>query len=46
MADAYAYDNVTKRAFIMNSAGASATAVNAADGTVAGTVGVGQHRDQ
>jgi DNA-binding beta-propeller fold protein YncE len=36
--DSYAYDEATKRVFIMNSAGNDATAVNAADGTVAGTV--------
>jgi DNA-binding beta-propeller fold protein YncE len=36
--DSFAYEPVTKRVFIMNSAGASATAINAADGTVAGTV--------
>jgi len=36
--DSFAYDPVTKRVFIMNSAGASGTAINAADGTVAGTI--------
>jgi DNA-binding beta-propeller fold protein YncE len=36
--DSFAYEPVTKRVFIMNSAGASATAINAASGTVAGTV--------
>ena len=36
--DSFAYEPVTKRVFIMNSAGASATAINAAEGTVAGTV--------
>jgi DNA-binding beta-propeller fold protein YncE len=36
--DSFAYEPVTKRMFIMNSAGASATAINAAAGTVAGTV--------
>jgi DNA-binding beta-propeller fold protein YncE len=36
--DSFAYEPVTKRVFIMNSAGASATAINAAQGTVAGTV--------
>ncbi len=36
--DSYAYDELTKRVFIMNSAGADATAINAADGTVAGTI--------
>jgi DNA-binding beta-propeller fold protein YncE len=36
--DSFAYEPLTKRVFIMNSAGASATAINAAAGTVAGTV--------
>jgi len=36
--DSYAYDETTKRVFIMNSAGNDATAINAADGTIAGTV--------
>jgi DNA-binding beta-propeller fold protein YncE len=36
--DSFAYEPVTKRVFIMNSAGASATVINAAAGTVAGTV--------
>jgi DNA-binding beta-propeller fold protein YncE len=36
--DSFAYDNATKRVFIMNSAGSDATAINAADGTVAGTI--------
>jgi DNA-binding beta-propeller fold protein YncE len=36
--DSFVYDDVTKRVFIMNSAGNDATAINAADGTVAGTV--------
>jgi DNA-binding beta-propeller fold protein YncE len=36
--DSFVYDNVTKRVFIMNSAGSDATAINAADGTVAGTI--------
>jgi len=36
--DSFAYDPLTKRVFIMNSAGSSATSINAADGTVAGTV--------
>lgn len=36
--DSFAYEPVTKSVFIMNSAGASATAINAANGTVAGTV--------
>lgn len=39
--DSFAYEPVTKRVFIMNSAGASATAINAADGSVAGTVELG-----
>jgi DNA-binding beta-propeller fold protein YncE len=36
--DSFVYDDVNKRVFIMNSAGNDATAINAADGTVAGTV--------
>lgn len=36
--DAFVYDNVSKRVFIMNSAGGDVTAINAADGSVAGTV--------
>ena len=36
--DSYAYDELTRRVFIMNSAGNDATAINAADGTVAGTI--------
>jgi DNA-binding beta-propeller fold protein YncE len=36
--DSFAYEPVTKRVFIMNSAGSSATVINAAQGTVAGTV--------
>jgi DNA-binding beta-propeller fold protein YncE len=36
--DSYAYDEATKRVFIMNSAGHDATVINAADGTIAGTV--------
>jgi DNA-binding beta-propeller fold protein YncE len=39
--DSYTYDELTKRVFIMNSAGADATAINAADGTIAGTVSLG-----
>jgi DNA-binding beta-propeller fold protein YncE len=39
--DSFAYDNATKRVFIMNSAGNDATAINAADGTVAGTIALG-----
>jgi DNA-binding beta-propeller fold protein YncE len=36
--DSFVYDAVTKRVFIMNSAGGDVTAINAADGTVAGTI--------
>jgi DNA-binding beta-propeller fold protein YncE len=36
--DSFVYDEVTKRVFIMNSAGGDVTVINAADGTVAGTV--------
>ena len=36
--DSFAYDDVNKRVFIMNSASANATVVNAAEGTLAGTV--------
>jgi DNA-binding beta-propeller fold protein YncE len=36
--DSFVYDDLTKRVFIMNSAGNSVTAINAADGTVAGTI--------
>jgi DNA-binding beta-propeller fold protein YncE len=36
--DSFVYDDVTKRVFIMNSAGNNVTAINAADGTVAGTI--------
>src|SRR6202049_4985852 len=36
--DSFVYDDVTKRVFIMNSAGSDVTAINAAEGTVAGTV--------
>jgi DNA-binding beta-propeller fold protein YncE len=36
--DSFVYDSVSKRVFIMNSAGGDVTAINAADGTVAGTV--------
>lgn len=39
--DSFAWEPVTKRVFIMNSAGASATVVNAAQGTVAGTIPLG-----
>jgi DNA-binding beta-propeller fold protein YncE len=36
--DSFVYDDVTKRVFIMNSASNDATAINAADGTVADTI--------
>jgi DNA-binding beta-propeller fold protein YncE len=36
--DSFVYDEVTKRVFIMNSAGNDATAINAREGNVAGTV--------
>ncbi len=36
--DSFVYDAVTKRVFIMNSAGNDITAINAADGTIAGTI--------
>ncbi len=36
--DSYAYDELTRRVFIMNSAGNDATAINAADGSVVGTI--------
>lgn len=36
--DSFVYDEITKRIFIMNSAGNNATVINAADGTVAGTI--------
>jgi DNA-binding beta-propeller fold protein YncE len=36
--DSFVYDRVTKRVFIMNSAGNDATVINAVDGTLAGTV--------
>ena len=39
--DSFAYDEVTKRVFIMDSAGGDATAINAADGTVAGSIALG-----
>lgn len=39
--DAIAYDPATKRVFAMNGDGESTTAINAADGTVAGTVPLG-----
>jgi hypothetical protein len=36
--DSFVYDDITRRVFIMNSAGNDVTAINAADGSVAGTV--------
>ena len=39
--DSFAYDPVTKRVFIMNSASADATVVNGADGAVVGTIALG-----
>jgi DNA-binding beta-propeller fold protein YncE len=36
--DSFVYDPATKRVFIMNSAGNDATAINAVDGTLAGTI--------
>jgi DNA-binding beta-propeller fold protein YncE len=36
--DSFVYDQVTKRVFIMNSAGSDVTVINAVDGKVAGTV--------
>jgi DNA-binding beta-propeller fold protein YncE len=36
--DSFVYDDVTKRVFIMNSAGNDVTAINATDGTVAGSI--------
>ena len=39
--DSFAYDEVTKRVFTMNVDGQDSTAINAADGTVAGTVALG-----
>jgi len=36
--DSFTYEPVTKRVFVMNSSGANATAINAKEGTVAGTV--------
>jgi len=38
--DSFVYDEVTKRVFITNSAGNDVTAINAADGSLAGTVAV------
>jgi DNA-binding beta-propeller fold protein YncE len=40
-ADGYAYDDATQRVFIMNSAGNSATAIDATTGAAAGTVSLG-----
>lgn len=39
--DAIVYDEVTKRVFTMNGRGQNTTAINAADGTVAGTLALG-----
>ncbi len=39
--DAIVYDDVTKRVFTMNGRGHNTTAINAADGTVAGTLALG-----
>jgi DNA-binding beta-propeller fold protein YncE len=39
--DSFTYEPVTKRVFVMNSSGASATVINAKEGTVAGTVVLG-----
>jgi YVTN family beta-propeller protein len=39
--DSFVYDDVTRRVFIMNSAGNDVTAINAADSTVAGTIALG-----
>ena len=36
--DSFTYESMTKRVFVMNSSGASATVINAKDGTLAGTV--------
>ena len=36
--DSFVYDEVTKRVFIMNSAGSDATAINAVDGTFVGSI--------
>jgi DNA-binding beta-propeller fold protein YncE len=36
--DSFVYDDVTKRVFIMNSAGNDVTAINAVDGRAAGTI--------
>lgn len=39
--DAIVYDDVTKRVFTMNGCGQNTTAINAADGSVAGTLALG-----
>lgn len=39
--DAIVYDHVTKRVFTMNGRGQNTTAINAADGSVAGTLALG-----
>jgi hypothetical protein len=39
--DSFTYEPVTKRVFVMNSSSANATAINAKDGTLAGTVVLG-----
>jgi DNA-binding beta-propeller fold protein YncE len=39
--DAIVYDHVTKRVFTLNGRGHNTTAINAADGTVAGTLALG-----
>lgn len=39
--DAIVYDNVTKRVFTLNGRGQNTTAINAADGTVAGALALG-----
>jgi len=39
--DAIVYDSVTKRVFTLNGRGQNTTAINAADGTVAGTLALG-----
>jgi len=39
--DSFTYEPMTKRIFVMNSSSANATAINAKDGTIAGTVALG-----
>jgi DNA-binding beta-propeller fold protein YncE len=39
--DSFAYEPVTKRVFVMNSASVDATVVNGVDGTVVGTIALG-----